>query len=1171
MIDVATAKQLLDFGARMGSGPRADEQLQGAVAIHNILQKHRVAYLADEVGMGKTYVALGAVALFRHFHPDFRTLVIAPRENIQRKWMKELGNFAKYNVKFTDFRNRTVDEQPGRPLVACNSLVHLVHEAVVDPRRDFFARLSSFSIGLSDKEKDGGEGYKKLRNRLVDAVPWLDRAAELLSIRNKAEFKDNVARAVCCALPEFDLVIVDEGHNLKHGFDRNVAARNRVLALAFGHPSEAGRKKDFPSYGPRAKRVLFLSATPLEETYRHIWNQLDVFGLGDGFAELKQADLDDDAKKAVAAKFLVRRVTSMSIGGEQRTKNQYRRDWRGGGVHLHDDSIAVVDPRQRLVVALVQKKVAELLASEKFNMSFQVGMLASFESFLETTKLKRTDEEGASNFDGVGQADEAIEREGIDVSDINRLSRDYRRKFGEELPHPKMDALVQALSDSWRHGRKSLVFVRRVASVKELKRKLDHCYDEWLIPHLRERLPAETHARFDRVVAQYRAEKALVEESRTARATAQERGETSEDDDGLAEHDDRGGTDSFFAWYFRGDGPKGVVSGANIQGRFIQSGAAYSTFFEQNYAADLLGVDPGGVEVALAAHLRVSAANCRAALTARARNYLGKAKRHQRADRFEAFQAAAVDLLRDAGGSVGEQAELVWRERFQSSLERTPAAVAPDLGEELELRTFFTELRQPDRAELRAALWPEPAGKKPVDIFRERQLRAQLLSTAARLGHGLIDLYIVTIQRLKSLELRTLGRGGDDEAANLGAIKEYVALLDSQRTEPVSQRGWAAFDELAEIASHFDLILDVNAPDARTTPLAETARLFGTQLGRQQPVAGMSGQINQVVIRQFRMPGYPFVLVSTDLLQEGEDLHTFCSQVFHYGISWTPSAMEQRIGRVDRVRSQTDRRLNGSPNVPVGDELLQVFYPYLSDTVEVLQVNRVLARMNTFIRLMHEGLAVPKGDHRTVDVNKELVNGHRRVEAITTRLKTAFPIPEWALQAKPRQLAVSVDMAAEAVLRFNSLRECLDFGMPVRWEASSGEGRLLGTASFATGREQPFALLLRSDGSQLIVRCVSPVGRVGTKENFQEVVDSAAGQPSWIGAILTQDAAQYDLTVEGDVCLAGPGFDRQRVGLLLARVLREADSVEQWHFGERDHRMPEFEVDLRREGRQDHE
>jgi len=1171
VVDVTTAERLLDFGARMGPGPRADEQLQGAVAIHNILERHNVAYLADEVGMGKTYVALGAVALFRHFQPDFRILVIAPRENIQRKWMKELRNFAKYNVRFTDFRNRTVDEQPGRPLVACNNLLHFVHEAVVDPGRDFFARLSSFSLGLSDKDKDGGEGYRKLRHRLVEAVPWLDRGGDLLRISNKAEFKDNVARAVCCALPVFDLVIVDEGHNLKHGFDRHVAARNRVLALAFGHPSEAGRRKDFPSYGPRAKRVLFLSATPLEETYRHIWNQLDVFGLGGGFEELKQTDLDDDVKKAVAAKFLVRRVTSMAIAGEQWTKNQYRREWRSGGVHAHDDGIVVNDPRQRLVVALIQKKVAELLASEKFNMSFQVGMLASFESFLETTRLKRDDEDGASNFDGVDQTDQADEREGIDVSDVNRISRDFRKRFGKELPHPKMDALVDSLADAWRTGRKSLVFVRRVASVKELKRKLDHCYDEWLIPRLRAELPAATQSRFEGIVKQYRAEKAAVEEARAAKAQAIEDVESPDDDEVVVEQDDRGGTDTFFAWFFRGEGPKGVVSGANIQRRFIQSGATYSTFFEQNYVADLLGVEPGGVEVALADYLGRSLTELREELQGRARNYLGKAKKRQRAQRFEAFQAAAVELLRESRGPVAEHAGMVWRERFQTSLERVPAANAPEPGEELELRTFFTELKHPVWAGLRARLWPEPAPTRAVDVFRERQLRAQLLSTAARLGHGLIDLYLVTIRRLGSLEYRTGGRAGDDEESSVGAIHDYLALLDSQRTNQAIKRGWGAFDELAEIASHFDLILDVNAADARSTPLSETARLFGTQLGRQQPIAGMSGQITQVVIKQFRMPGYPFVLISTDLLQEGEDLHTFCSQVFHYGISWTPSSMEQRIGRIDRVRSQTDRRINGSTVAPDGDELLQVFYPYLSDTVEILQVNRVLERMNTFIRLMHEGLAAPKAGQKTVDVAKELGKARRKVEAITTRLTTAFPISEWALQCKPRPLAVSADMATKAISRFNLLRGQDHLGSPVKWEASSGEGRLLGTAALSNGRVQPFALLLRSDGAQLIVRCVSPVGRVGTEENVAEVVESAAGRPSWIGAILTEDAAQYDLTVESDVALAAPEFDVDRVGLLLTRVLEEADAVERWHFEAHDHEMREFEADLRQEGRLDRE
>src|SRR5262245_37474911 len=118
VIDFTTASELLDFGADRIGVNRAREQLAGAVAMHNILEKYRVAYLADEVGMGKTYVALGTLALFRHFQPDFRAVVIAPKENIQGKWMKEFGNFVAHNVRFPDFRVAAVNGEPARPLVA---------------------------------------------------------------------------------------------------------------------------------------------------------------------------------------------------------------------------------------------------------------------------------------------------------------------------------------------------------------------------------------------------------------------------------------------------------------------------------------------------------------------------------------------------------------------------------------------------------------------------------------------------------------------------------------------------------------------------------------------------------------------------------------------------------------------------------------------------------------------------------------------------------------------------------------------------------------------------------------------------------------------------------------------------------------------------------------------
>ena len=65
------ARTLLDFAPtaqtrEMGFG---ESQLHGAVATYNMLARNRVAYLADEVGMGKTYVALGVAGLLRHVQP----------------------------------------------------------------------------------------------------------------------------------------------------------------------------------------------------------------------------------------------------------------------------------------------------------------------------------------------------------------------------------------------------------------------------------------------------------------------------------------------------------------------------------------------------------------------------------------------------------------------------------------------------------------------------------------------------------------------------------------------------------------------------------------------------------------------------------------------------------------------------------------------------------------------------------------------------------------------------------------------------------------------------------------------------------------------------------------------------------------------------------------------
>ena len=94
---------------------------------------------------------------------------------------------------------------------------------------------------------------------------------------------------------------------------------------------------------------------------------------------------------------------------------------------------------------------------------------------------------------------------------------------------------------------------------------------------------------------------------------------------------------------------------------------------------------------------------------------------------------------------------------------------------------------------------------------------------------------------------------------------------------------------------------------------------------------------NEALIRRFNTPFYPDVIVCTDVLKEGINLHLFCNRVYHYGLAWTPGDLEQRIGRVDRFFSKTHReRLAGE------DTHVEVDYPYMGKSVDEQQLRKVL-------------------------------------------------------------------------------------------------------------------------------------------------------------------------------------------------------------------------------------
>jgi hypothetical protein len=1166
--------ELIDFSPGEAKEAQGVSELQreGTVAAFNMLATNRCAYLADEVGTGKTYIALGVMSLLRFLKPDARVIVIAPRENIQRKWEKELRNFVRVNWRVVGNRVKSLQGSPVWEPKLCHSLVEFANESMINHDRDFLLRMTSFSVGLSDPER-----REARRKQLFRQIPWMRKGG--VSNRSREVFRDTYAMALNGAVPDADLVIFDEAHNLKHGFSERGSIRNRVMGLAFGHPDAP---KSRPSwYAPRAKRVLFLSATPFEDDYGAIQRQFDIFGFGgaaicdasgadpQSMRLLVDPDESDERKRALIERLLIRRVSGLNIANELHTKNMYRREWRSGGLRVHDEPIFIEDPKQRLIVALMQKKVAEVLQSERFNNSFQIGMLSSFESFIETMSRTRrlsslsesSDEESDGAFDDADQNLRASSRErrGIDTDAISQVSQSYRERFGGSLPHPKLDAVADAHASAFETGEKTLIFVRRVATVAELSAKLEAASDRWMRHRMDAVLPELSNEISDLFVRYERERSRRPDEIAAERhGSADEDVDDVDDERRLIFEPDEGGAETFFAWFFRGAGPPGILSGGAFQrNRLSSTSSVYASLFEDDYVAVLIKSENRDVGISLAAALGISESMCVDSLRELAFGHFASRSRQRegypRSYVVESYQVAGLTLLARHGGVIGEQAVTILEERFNNA-HPEPITAPPGFPEPTQGIGFvsvFTELRK--RPALCEVLWPKADTDSFREGFRMREQRRELLSAMARLGATYIDLYLLAIRALGSF---SPGRVSEDSAPAERLACEFVEMLDRQQHEP----GFHAYRELSLAAGAFKHIVAVNFPGVPDAELPELARIYAATLQKQLPVGRMAGGVNKRVVGQFRMPGFPLVLVSTDVLQEGEDLHTFCRRVVHYGIAWTPSAMEQRTGRVDRIGGLVQRELDGTSTPPSDDQLIQVFYPHLQDTVEVLQVRRVMKRLNRFLELMHRQTQMDERQESSIDVGRAWLEEYEQLQPPKGRLESAFPVqaqwlegtagkdevvkPDWVSLFEHFD-ALWTNMLADGAFDDHTSTQARIRTGAIRMDASGSKIGHRAQSDGEVSRTQDFRLELRSQiaGDETLLWCTSEVGLVDLA-NGDEIDALIAAQQAlgWVKVCVsprvTKDADE--LFVEGDILFHPDATQHNELRALAERTANAA-------------------------------
>lgn len=910
-------------------------------------------YVADEVGLGKTYVALGIASLLRHFLPNrehYKDCIIVPKKNLQSKWRKEIRNFISNNY-----------------LLECNIVktplgtsVGLCEEENIHPRLEYIDsqnptyeifRNTSFSISASSDD-----WKEKLAERLPESVSHIFKAAIKRFNYNEGEvmLRRLYAYLLNVIMPEFDLLIVDEAHNFKHGIEGDVSYRNQVVSRLMGVINDEDKVifTEYPELKAKVKplsgKVILLSATPLDNGVHEIANQLDCFLPNHPYRNL-ESEVKTKRLKEELGTFMIRGVMNIKLSGESMSRNRYRHEHRNGNVLKEIDAPVqtISNPFDAAMIAILQLKTLEQINTTRNN-SFEIGMLAGFESF---------------NLAGVNdkefeESNKRDQNKSVDSNVISSIANSYYEEFKQFLPHPKQDNLVIEVYKEMLKGNKSLIFVRRIASVNEIEKRLNQLFEENQAKKI-ERYNKHGNKIVSKLLKAFYSRKDSIAENDVLELASAR----------LKEYH----FNQLESHIAHEEGPIQIeeikqrlidlldhVSGTELGIKLdaqLKRHLSRSTI-SSNYREMLLGLIQ---EFSAWKNMDELADGEKEEQTRyfflnyfSSKQYIEGYRFKKRLTtkdwfRFNYYYLSDIEgvVIQDNGlGSIisfddkvkTEANRLDYiNERIIESLK--VGGTQAQIDESYKKKTFFNCLfdgvfkNEFDK-------WVELKWQsKDLDyLLDELNTLQEILRGVFRNGSGLLPCFIADSHE------------DDFEQIIVQVLKEsFPEVLQEIRT----------------IIIDFDKIISVNFSDRSKIRYA---------LYNQAPVVPASGEHSKDVsgiATQFRMPGFPYVVITTDVLKEGEDLHTYCSDIYHYGIAWNPSDMEQRTGRIDRINSKSYFKLKKAEEVTF-DNSLHVFYPYLSDTLEVNQVAKVFKKMNAFIDTFYD--VTIKIDKESTTASDEIVS-----------------------------------------------------------------------------------------------------------------------------------------------------------------------------------------------------
>jgi SNF2-related domain/Helicase conserved C-terminal domain len=876
----------LDMSAPGMATTDARRQARSARLVTEILDRRPGFVLADEVGMGKTYVTFGVIALHTERAGRFRTLVVAPGRELAAKWHKDLLDFAeKPSIKqrslpalmrprvATTTNDLLAARGPGVVITTLSAVVGglakspdweraWLFEATLhrSRRRAKTRRALARRYGIPAAMLGIGAHTELFGGDFATVQPIARRHLGGFLLEDRAGSREEFDAALRAArrevirrrLRRFDLLVLDEAHKLKNPSSKRFQYLEQILVGRFD-------------------RMLFLTATPFQIDLRELAAVFRLLGHAQGPG---QAELQATTSSVI------------ELANRYRDRfDQLERTWRFSPTEaacLAEDSAGLNGPQQMLRSAFLaavetrdalaadlgqvmlrerrhtghrRERVGSLRPTETQARSAERGVVVRGAGRLLFAASVRLFHEmrrnGGPTFDPVVLQSLTSSYDAYLESPVHRRATRGREPFLAQLivemsqgtSHPKIEEVVDAVAAAAAQGEKTLVFTERRQTAHRLARDIA------------ERLATDARA---------------IEQRSTNGSTRR--------------------LDLLIDEFANRRSPLALAWRDNLLHTFLPLTLDGAELRRLTRARELRPVITRALrEASLGVSIQ----------TARKRDVYAAAaavERHviERATIDDADRAYALELLdyddteftRESGGGA------------EHALPRFDA----DDALRLLLRTkgFWARAVDP-----RVLALLEPALRRRLVLA----VRGALTREDSETRHAV---------------LRALARRRADRARALDRA------MGSPSWEPIRARA-ARFVSL--VLEHEAYELRSQWIDALEATRGSVARLTGDDLDTDRTQRG----------RAFNTPFRPHVIVAMPISQEGLDLQRECSRIIHHDLSWNPATLEQRVGRIDRIHSRTERlRAAGE------DTRLDIGVPIIRGTIDERMWRIVHSRRSWF-------------------------------------------------------------------------------------------------------------------------------------------------------------------------------------------------------------------------------